>query len=88
MSLQNRLQDLLKEGQALTDFEYNKAASQNWPLEGAKMTEEARFADVYIERVDKESEEMIQTENASFLNTPLTYVKTTKRIHLYRVEVV
>ena len=42
------------------------------------MTEEARFADVYIERVDKESEEMIQTENASFLNTPLTYVKTTK----------
>lgn len=36
MSLQNRLQDLLKEGQALTDFEYNKAASQNWPLEGAK----------------------------------------------------
>lgn len=43
------------------------------------MTEEARFADVYIERVDKESEEMIQTENASFLNTTLTYVKNNKK---------
>lgn len=83
MSLQNRLQDLLKEGQALTDFEYNKAASQNWPLEGAKMTEEARFADVYIERVDKESEEMIQTENASFLNTTLTYVKKQQKEFIY-----
>lgn len=83
MSLQNRLQDLLKEGQALTDFEYNKAASQNWPLEGAKMTEEARFADVYIERVDKESEEMIQAENAAFLNTPLTYVKKQQKEFIY-----
>ncbi|MFP3812553.1 branched-chain amino acid aminotransferase [Bacillus sp. SIMBA_005] len=83
MSLQNRLQDLLKEGQALTDFEYNEAARQNWQLEGAKMTEEARFADVYIERVDKESEEMIQTEKASFLNTPLTYVKKQQKEFIY-----
>ncbi|MGG0690763.1 branched-chain amino acid aminotransferase [Bacillus safensis] len=83
MSLQNRLQDLLKEGQALTDFEYDEAARRNWTLEGARIKEEARFGDVYIERVDKESENMIQTENASFLNTPLTYVKKHQKEFIY-----
>ncbi|WP_332284288.1 branched-chain amino acid aminotransferase [Bacillus safensis] len=83
MSLQNRLQDLLKEGQALTDFEYDEAARRNWTLEGARIKEEARFGDVYIERVDKESENMIQTENASFLNTPLTYVKKHQQEFIY-----
>ncbi|MCY7705249.1 branched-chain amino acid aminotransferase, partial [Bacillus safensis] len=83
MSLQNRLQDLLKEGQALTDFEYDEAARCNWTLEGARIKEEARFGDVYIERVDKESENMIQTENASFLNTPLTYVKKHQKEFIY-----
>ncbi|NRF05074.1 branched-chain amino acid aminotransferase [Bacillus safensis] len=83
MSLQNRLQDLLKEGQALTDFEYDEAARRNWTLEGARIKEEARFGDVYIERVDKESENMIQTENPSFLNTPLTYVKKRQKEFIY-----
>ncbi|MBI1630780.1 branched-chain amino acid aminotransferase [Bacillus safensis] len=83
MSLQNRLQDLLKEGQALTDFEYDEAARRNWTLEGARIKEEARFGDVYIERVDKESENMIQTENPSFLNTPLTYVKKHQKEFIY-----
>ncbi|WP_456267072.1 MULTISPECIES: branched-chain amino acid aminotransferase [unclassified Bacillus (in: firmicutes)] len=83
MSLQNRLQDLLKEGQALTDFEYDEAVRRNWTLEGARIKEEARFGDVYIERVDKESEDMIQTENASFLNTPLTYVKKHQKEFIY-----
>ncbi|MCM3368184.1 branched-chain amino acid aminotransferase [Bacillus safensis] len=83
MSLQNRLQDLLKEGKALTDFEYDEAARRNWTLEGARIKEEARFGDVYIERVDKESENMIQTENASFLNTPLTYVKKHQKEFIY-----
>ncbi|APT49812.1 branched-chain amino acid aminotransferase [Bacillus safensis] len=83
MSLQNRLQDLLKEGQALTDFEYDEAAHRNWSLEGARIKEEARFGDVYIERVDKESEDMIQTENASFLNTPLTYMKKHQKEFIY-----
>ncbi|MBZ9519771.1 branched-chain amino acid aminotransferase [Bacillus sp. FSL L8-0215] len=83
MSLQNRLQDLLKEGQALTGFEYDEAARRNWTLEGARIKEEARFGDVYIERVDKESENMIQTENASFLNTPLTYVKKHQKEFIY-----
>ncbi|MGG1698081.1 branched-chain amino acid aminotransferase [Bacillus zhangzhouensis] len=83
MSLKNRLQDVLKEGQALTDFEYDEAARHNWPLEGARIKEEARFADVYIERVDKETEEMIQTEASSFLNTPLTYVKKQQKEFIY-----
>lgn len=83
MSLQNRLQDLLKEGKALTGFEYDEAARRNWTLEGARIKEEARFGDVYIERVDKESENMIQTENASFLNTPLTYVKKHQKEFIY-----
>jgi len=83
MSLLNRLQELLKEGQALTDFEYDEAARRNWSLEGSRIKEEARFSDVYIERVDKESEDMIQTENASFLNTPLTYVKKHPKEFIY-----
>lgn len=83
MSLLNRLQELLKEGQALTDFEYDEAASRNWTLEGPRIKEEARFGDVYIERVDKELEEMIQTENATFLNTPLTYVKKHQKEFIY-----
>ncbi|MBR0615177.1 branched-chain amino acid aminotransferase [Bacillus sp. FSL R5-0654] len=83
MSLLNRLQELLKEGQALTDFEYDEAARRNWTLEGARIKEEARFGDVYIERVDKESENMIQTENPSFLNTPLTYVKKHQKEFIY-----
>ncbi|MCY7494924.1 branched-chain amino acid aminotransferase [Bacillus safensis] len=83
MSLLNRLQELLKEGQALTDFEYDEAVRRNWTLEGARIKEEARFGDVYIERVDKESEDMIQTENASFLNTPLTYVKKHQKEFIY-----
>lgn len=83
MSLLNRLQELLKEGQALTDFEYDEAASRNWTLEGSRITEEARFGDVYIERVDKESEDLIQTENVTFLNTPLTYVKKHQKEFIY-----
>ncbi|MDM5298332.1 branched-chain amino acid aminotransferase [Bacillus pumilus] len=83
MTLQHRLQDLLKEGQALTDFEYDEAARQQWALEGARIQEEARFSDIYIERVDKESEEMIQTESPSFLNTPLTYVKSHQKEFIY-----
>lgn len=83
MSLQNRLQDLLKEGQALTDFEYDEAERRNWPLEGARIKEEARFSDVYIERVDKETEDMIQSEGTSFLNTPLTYVKQHQKEFIY-----
>lgn len=83
MSLQNRLQDLLKEGQGLTDFEYEIAAHQQWALAGEKIQEEARFGDVYIERVDKESEEMIQTESSSFLNTPLTYAKSHQKEFIY-----
>lgn len=83
MSLQNRLQDLLKEGQGLTDFEYEIAAHQQWELAGEKIQEEARFGDVYIEHVDKESEEMIQTESSSFLNTPLTYAKSHQKEFIY-----
>ncbi|MFJ5963186.1 branched-chain amino acid aminotransferase [Bacillus sp. NPDC093026] len=83
MSLQNRLQDLLKEGQGLTDFEYDQAKRQNWSLEGASIQEEKRFANVYIERVDKESEALIQTEPSSFLNRSLTYVKSHQKEFIY-----
>ncbi|MFS0654951.1 branched-chain amino acid aminotransferase [Bacillus sp. 179-C3.3 HS] len=83
MSLQNRLLDLLNEGQGLTDFEYDEAARQNWVLKGNSIHEEARFSDAYIERVNKETEEMIQTEALSFLYTPLTYVKSHPKEFIY-----
>lgn len=41
--------------------------------------ENSRFVDAYIERTNKESEELIAEETAEFLNQPIDYLK--KNIH-------
>ncbi|MBV7507755.1 branched-chain amino acid aminotransferase [Bacillus sp. sid0103] len=43
----------------------------------------ARFADAYIERCDKESENMIKNESSSFLNEPLDFLKKHKSEFIY-----
>ncbi|MEH7505224.1 branched-chain amino acid aminotransferase [Neobacillus drentensis] len=42
-----------------------------------------RFADAYIERCDKESENMLKNESSSFLNEPLDYLKKHKNEFIY-----
>ncbi|MFJ5714787.1 branched-chain amino acid aminotransferase [Neobacillus sp. NPDC093127] len=42
-----------------------------------------RFADAYIERCDKESENMLKNENSSFLSEPLVYLKKHKNEFIY-----
>lgn len=43
----------------------------------------SRFVDAYIERSNKESEELIAIENASFLAQPIDYLKRNKDEFLY-----
>ncbi|WP_057914943.1 hypothetical protein [Peribacillus muralis] len=43
----------------------------------------SRFKDAYIERSNKESEELIAVENFSFLSQPIEYLKRNKEEFLY-----
>jgi hypothetical protein len=43
----------------------------------------ARFADVYIERCDKETEELIAEESSTFLDQPIVYFKNHKNEFMY-----
>ncbi|MDO7487439.1 hypothetical protein Q5O89_19785 [Peribacillus frigoritolerans] len=38
----------------------------------------SRFTDAYMERSNKESEELISEENSAFLSQPIEYLKKTK----------
>ncbi|MDR4947560.1 branched-chain amino acid aminotransferase [Neobacillus cucumis] len=42
-----------------------------------------RFADAYIERCDKESENMLKNETSAFLSEPLQYLKKHKNEFIY-----
>src|SRR3954452_8936082 len=42
-----------------------------------------RFADAYIERCDKETENMLKNESSSFLTQPLDYLKMHKNEFIY-----
>jgi hypothetical protein len=44
---------------------------------------EVQFANAYIERCDKETEELISEENAAFLEQPLEYLKKHKNEFIY-----
>ncbi|MFZ7944543.1 branched-chain amino acid aminotransferase [Neobacillus sp. 19] len=43
----------------------------------------ARFAEAYIERCDKETENMIKNETSAFLSEPLDYLKKHKNEFIY-----
>ncbi|MBU8878442.1 branched-chain amino acid aminotransferase [Bacillus sp. FJAT-29790] len=43
----------------------------------------SRFSDIYIERSDKESEELLAEENANFLEQPIDYLKKHKNEFIY-----
>lgn len=48
-----------------------------------EMEDSLRFADAYIERCDKESENMIRNESAEFLSQPLVYLQKRKNEFIY-----
>ncbi|WHY64826.1 branched-chain amino acid aminotransferase [Neobacillus sp. SuZ13] len=48
-----------------------------------ELDESVRFADAYIERCDKETENMLKNESSSFLNQPLDYLKKHKNEFIY-----
>ncbi|MEH7308750.1 branched-chain amino acid aminotransferase [Neobacillus drentensis] len=60
--------------------EKNQLADQ---IQFLEKDEKARFADAYIERCDKESENMIKNESSSFLNEPLDFLKKHKSEFIY-----
>lgn len=54
------------------------------PVEmNAKEAESERFEEAYIERCDKETEELLTVEDASFLNQPLSYLKDHSKEFIY-----
>jgi hypothetical protein len=67
-------------------FEIEKEyASNHSILEGVILNEDPRlrFQDVVIERCNKENEEMVKKESTSFLEQPLSYLKTHKDEFLF-----
>lgn len=52
-------------------------------LQLSEMDPSERFADAYIERCDKESENMLKNESSSFLNERLDYLKKHKNEFIY-----
>ncbi|MFP5112028.1 branched-chain amino acid aminotransferase [Bacillaceae bacterium C204] len=52
-------------------------------LQFSEMDPSVRFSDAYIERCDKESENMLKNESSSFLNERLDYLKKHKNEFIY-----
>ena len=52
-------------------------------LQLSEMDASVRFADAYIERCDKESENMLKNESSSFLNERLDYLKKHKNEFIF-----
>ncbi|PLS08557.1 branched-chain amino acid aminotransferase [Neobacillus cucumis] len=66
--------------------EERQFAEKNQLFENANFVEKdasTRFADAYIERCDKESENMLKNETSAFLSEPLHYLKKHKNEFIY-----
>ncbi|RIW38293.1 hypothetical protein D3H55_01755 [Bacillus salacetis] len=79
-TIQSYIEDEVKDGEvALFSDERTYAHEQGLLGEGVEvepLDDAVRFHDALIERVDKETEELIQTEEApAFLDTPMNFVK-------------
>lgn len=74
-------------GKSITIFKEEKEyAEKNQLADDLQLSEKdasVRFADAYIERCDKESENMIKNESSSFLNQRLDYLKKHKNEFIY-----
>jgi hypothetical protein len=73
--------------EAITLFKEEKEyLEKNQLVDNLQLSEKdpsVRFADAYIERCDKESENMLKNESSSFLNEPLDYLKKHKNEFIY-----
>ncbi|MFK9093561.1 branched-chain amino acid aminotransferase [Bacillus salipaludis] len=67
-------------GEELEYLENHQLAADVQVVEGDAST---RFTDAYIERCDKETENMIRNESSAFLSEPLAYLKKHKNEFLY-----
>src|SRR4051812_5956722 len=74
-------------GKSITIFKEEKDyLEKNQLIENLQFLEEdasVRFADAYIERCDKESENMLKNESSSFLKEKLDYLKKHKNEFIY-----
>jgi hypothetical protein len=73
------------EGVVLFREEIEYAEQNQLAGEGEWIEKDAntRFADAYIERCDKESENMLKNETSAFLSEPLHYLKKHKNEFIY-----
>jgi hypothetical protein len=74
-----------KEGVVLFREEIEFAEQNQLSYESNIVEKDAsiRFADAYIERCDKESENMLKNETSAFLSEPLQYLKKHKNEFIY-----
>jgi hypothetical protein len=73
-------------GENIAVFKEEKEYAEKHQLSPVPLNEKAadlRFSDAYIERCDKESENMIRNEPADFLNQPLVYLNKHKNEFIY-----
>jgi len=90
--LKERIQRYLTEqknshhDEAILLFKEEKEYAEKHELVTVPLTENAadkRFADAYIERCDKETENLIRNETSAFLTQPLTYFHKHKNEFIY-----
>lgn len=80
-------QQTIQKAESITLFKEEKEyLEKNQLLDNLQLSEKdpsVRFADAYIERCDKETENMIKNETSSFLNQKLDYLKRHKNEFIY-----
>ena len=82
--LKNQIQQLDKEMPLyLVEKEYMKENNISFHENGSNENIENRFLGAYIERSNKETDELIETESDSFLSESISYFKKQKAEFLY-----
>lgn len=83
--IKNKVQQYISENKAV--FKEEKEYAEKHQLVGNLQLEEKdpgeRFVDTYIERCDKQTENMIRQESSGFLAQPLVYLKKHKNEFIY-----
>ncbi|RFU67689.1 branched-chain amino acid aminotransferase [Peribacillus saganii] len=85
--LKKRIEELTAIPQNLSLFKEERDYAVKHNLIAAEDVTEVnpaeRFQDAYIEKCDKESENIISEESSNFLNQPITYLKEQQNVFIY-----
>ncbi|PLS18255.1 branched-chain amino acid aminotransferase [Bacillus sp. M6-12] len=85
--LKKRIEELVAIPQNLSLFKEERTYAVKHKLISKENISEAdptdRFADAYIEKCDKESENVISEESSQFLNQPISYLKLQQNEFIY-----